>query len=139
MSNGSPAEKPPVPTATPNATVKPAAGKGCVGCAGLMGLFVLVFWLADYAGCAWTKSGTDTDAYRKSPRDPTVRYVGPGGAVAGFDNYGRTTRLPPGTAVRATNTSYADPMNGPTRVYIVIEGDLRGMQVPLSEHDLEPQ
>jgi hypothetical protein len=32
-----------------------------------------------------------------------------------------------------------DPAAGPTKIYTVTEGEWRGMQVPLSESDLEPQ
>jgi len=68
-----------------------------------------------------------------------MRRVGPLGAVVGYDNYGRPTRLPPGTKVRATRSSYSDPMAGPKTIYIVEEGAFRGTQVPLGEHELEPQ
>jgi hypothetical protein len=110
-----------------------------MGCLGFVALWILVFWIADYAGCHWTKSGSGPDSATTPAKDPSLRHVGPRGAVAGYDNHGRTTRLSPGTAVRATGTSYMDPMNGPTKIYTVNEGSLRGMQVPLSESDLEPQ
>jgi len=32
------------------------AKNGCAGCAGLVVVFVVVFWIADYAGCKWTQS-----------------------------------------------------------------------------------
>jgi hypothetical protein len=113
--------------------------KGCMGCLVLGGLFFVVFTIANIAGCEWTRTNEAGSTSSQSPKDPSLRYIGPRGAVAGYDNHGRTTRLPPGTAVRATGTSYMDPMNGPTKIYTVNEGSLRGMQVPLSESDLEPQ
>jgi hypothetical protein len=100
--------------------------------------FVVVFWIADYAGCEWTKTN-DAVTANVSPKDPSLRYVGPLGAVVGYDNYGGETRLQPGTAVRLSGGSYVDPMTGPKKIYVVTEGSLRGMQVPLSESDLEPQ
>jgi hypothetical protein len=110
-----------------------------MGCLGFVALWIVVFWIADYSGCEWTKTNDAGTTSSQPPKDPSLRHVGPRGAVAGYDNHGRTTRLPPGTAVRATGTSYMDPMNGPTKIYTVNEGSLRGMQVPLSESDLEPQ
>lgn len=91
------------------------------------------------AGCDWTKTTDTGSACSQTSKDPSLRYIGPRGAVAGYDNHSRTTRLTPGTAVRADGGSYMDPSAGPTKIYTVTEGSLRGMQVPLSESDLEPQ
>jgi hypothetical protein len=129
---------PPPIQAQPSPT-KVSGSKGCMGCLVFAGLFFVVFTIANIAGCEWTKTNNAGSISSQAPKDPSLRYVGPRGAVAGYDNNGRTTRLPPGTAVRATGTSYMDPMNGPTKIYTVTEGEWRGMQVPLSERDLEPQ
>ena len=111
-----------------------------MGCLGFGVLFFVVFCIADIAGCNRTKTTTDsaTTANTSPAKDPSLRYVGPRGAVAGYDNYGRTTRLPPGTALRATGQSYMGP-GGPTQIYTVTEGNWQGMMVPLSEGDLEPR
>ena len=134
-----PATGPPLPPGSqPH---QPGAKNGCMGCLGFGVLFFVVFCIADIAGCNWTKTTTDsaTTANTSPAKDPSLRYIGPGGAVAGHDNYGHTTRLPPGTAVRASGGAYVDPMAGPTTIYVVTEGSLRGMQVPLSESDLAPR
>lgn len=115
------------------------AKNGYMGCLGFGVLFFIVFWIADIAGCEWTKTNNAGTTSSLPAKDPGLRHIGPGGAVAGYDNYGRTTRLLPGTAVRATGTAYMDPINGPTKIYTVTEGEWRGMQVPVSERDLEPQ
>lgn len=126
------------PTAPPQGTptTQPKQpGKGCAGCLGIIVLCFIIGFIADIAGCNPT---TETQT-NKPARDPNLRYVGSRGAVAGYDNHGRTTRLAPGTALRAAGGSYMDPMAGPKKIYVVTEGELRGMQVPLSESDLEPQ
>jgi hypothetical protein len=110
-----------------------------MGCLGFVALFILVFWIADYAGCDWTKSGGGPASATAPAKDPSLRYIGPRGAVAGYDNYDLANRLPPGTAVRATGGSYMDPSTGPTKIYTVTEGKWRGTQVPLSESELEPR
>lgn len=110
-----------------------------MGCLAFAGLFFVVFTIANIAGCDWTKTKDAGTTGSQPSKDPSLRYIGPRGAVAGYDNHGRTTRLPPGTAVRASGSSYVDPTAGPTKIYTVTEGSLRGMQVPLSESDLEPQ
>ena len=117
---------------------QPGAKSGCIGCLGFGALFFVVFCIADIAGCNWTKTNDAATGTSKPSQDPSLRLIGPRGAVAGYDNYGRTTRLPPGTAVRATGQSYMGP-GGPTRIYTLTEGNLQGMMVPLSESDLASQ
>jgi hypothetical protein len=111
-----------LPSPSPNQPFanKLTGSKGCVGCLAFAGLFFVVFTIANIAGCEWTKTndaGSTTSS--QPPKDPSLRYIGARGAVAGYDNYGRANRLPPGTAVRATDTFYVDPMNGPTKIYSV--------------------
>ena len=53
---------PPSSPDSPQATNTPAGGskkpaKGCAGCLGLVAIFIVVFWIADFAGCQWTKNG----------------------------------------------------------------------------------
>jgi hypothetical protein len=78
---------------------------GCMGCLGFVGLFFVVFTIANMAGCEWTKTNDAANSASKPSQDPSLRHIGPRGAVAGYDNRGRTTRLPPGTAVRASSLS----------------------------------
>ena len=35
---------------------QPNAKKGGIGCAGLVVVFFIAFWISDYAGCKWTQS-----------------------------------------------------------------------------------
>ena len=35
---------------------KSTANKGCMGCLGFIAMWILVFWIADFAGCEWTKT-----------------------------------------------------------------------------------
>jgi hypothetical protein len=136
MSEQSPQEQEGNPASEPT----PKAAKGCSGCLSLIVIFPIVFWIADFAGCGWTRDGTPKATVNgRSTADPGTRHVGPLGAVVGYDNYGRPTLLPPGTTVRATGSTYSDPMAGPKTIYIVAEGAFRGTQVPLSEYELEPQ
>jgi hypothetical protein len=122
----------------PRSGQTPQATKGCSGCLALLVIFPIVFWIADFAGCGWTGDGTPQPGVSGRSAEPGMRRVGPRGAVVGYDQYGRPTRLPPGTAVRASGSSYSDPMTGPKTIYIVAEGAFRGTQVPLGEHELEP-
>ena len=102
-------------------------------------MFSGVFWIADFTGCGWTREGAhETTVSGRPTTDPGIRRVGPLGAVVGYDNYGRATRLPAGTAVQVTASYYHDPMAGRKTIYVVAEGAFRGTQVTLSEHELEP-
>ena len=97
------------------------------------------------AGACWvvlqtkkTNEGAMQELQRQSDpaaTDPSIRYIGDNGAVAGYDNYGSPVRLQPGTIVRATGSTY----RGTQRVYIISKGAMAGMQVPLSESDLRPK
>ena len=127
------------PASDPTGTT-PKTARGCSGCLALIVMFPVVFWIVDFAGCGWTRDGTPEATVNGRPVSKhDVRYVGPLGAVVGYDNYGRPTRLAPGTAVRGTGSTYTDPMTGPKTIYIVAEGAFRGTQVPLGEHELEQQ
>jgi len=90
--------------------------------------------LALLAGCG---GGSGPAAVSRSSQDPSLRYIGPRGAVAVVDNLGHTKRLPPGTAVRAIRDTFPTPA-GPMKIYVVTEGSLGGSYVPLGERDLAP-
>ncbi len=54
--------------ASPTGNQQPVPKKnGCAGCFGFVVLFVVVFWIADYAGCKWTQgqSGGESAAISK--------------------------------------------------------------------------
>ena len=137
MSNTN-AEPQPGPS-TDETTRRPAHPKWLSGWVGWVVAFYAIFWISDHAGCQWTNPDTKASTNGRSTAEPGTRRVGPLGAVVGYDNYGRPTRLPPGTAVQATGSTYTDPMGGPKTIYVVEEGAFRGTQVPLGEHELEPQ
>ena len=110
-------------------------GKRRVGLFSLTVTFLMPFWIVVSTGCG----PPEQPQVGRRSNDPNLRYVGAGGAVAVHDNYGGETRLPPGTVVRATRSSFIDPMVGPIGIYLAIEGSHRGVPVPISEADLEPQ
>jgi hypothetical protein len=83
-------------TAQPPPAAKSQAGKGCAGCLGLIILYALIGWIADMVGC----NDSSKQAPASTTTDPNVRYVGANGAVFGQDQYGRTSRLEPGTSLR---------------------------------------
>jgi hypothetical protein len=85
------------------------------------------------AGCG----GSGPAAVSRPSQDPSLRYIGPRGAVAVVDNLGHTKRLPPGTPVRAIRDTFPTPA-GPMKIYVVTEGSLGGSFVPLGERDLAP-
>jgi len=87
--------------------------------------------IALLAGCG----GSSPAVNSTTSQEPGLRHIGPRGAVAVVDNYGRTKRLPPGTAVRAIRDTFPTPA-GPMKIYMVTEGSLGGMFVPLGERDL---
>ncbi|MEO8426542.1 MAG: hypothetical protein ABI651_05445 [Verrucomicrobiota bacterium] len=91
-------------------------------------------FLALVAGCG----GSNPAANNRPSQDPSLRYIGPRGAVAVIDNYGHTKRLPPGTAIRVIRDTFLTPA-GPMKIYVVSEGSLSGTFVPLGERDLAPQ
>ena len=125
-------------TAPPNYSRQPQERHGSkeyARCLSIIILLPIIAWMAGVAGCSKTE---ETPQPRTSSVDPNIRYIGSRGAVAGYDNHGRTTRLAPGTSVRPTGSTYMDPA-GPKKVYVVLEGDLKGMPVPLSGSDLRPQ
>lgn len=111
---------------------KPTAKQGCLGCLGVVILCGLIGGIADEVGCNDSSNKGSIGA----PINPNIRHIGPNGAVFGYDNHGRTSRLSPGTTVRRTNTSA--PASG-QQVYVIVDGQWAGAQVPLSESDLEPQ
>ena len=86
------------------------------------------------AGCG----DSSPAAISRPSQDPSLRYIGPRGAVVVIDNHGRTKRLPPGTGVRAIRDTFPTPA-GPMKIYVVTEGSLGGIFVPLSESDLARQ
>lgn len=85
----------------------------------------------------YSTTQSNTSNQSESSRDPRYRYVGPSGAVVGTDSLGRATRLAPGTPVKPTGSRYIDPMNGPTTIYLVVDGELKGTTVPVRDRDLE--
>jgi hypothetical protein len=125
---------PPPSPAGQSASPKPKQpmGKGCMGCLGVVVLLMVIGWITEIGGC---DGDNKPPRSAQAPADPSIRYIGVNGAVAGYDNYGSPVRLPPGTGVRATGGTYM----GTQKIYVVTEGALAGMQVPLSESDLRPQ
>ena len=97
----------------------------------------MVFGLACVALLAGCGASSPPEIGRPS-HDPSLRYIGPRGAVAVVDNYGHTKRLPPGTPVRAIRDTFPTPA-GPMKIYVVTEGGLGGSFLPLGERDLAPQ
>ncbi len=94
----------------------------------------VAFCITQIVGSDWTKTGDDSASQSdKSPKNPSVRRVGARGAIAGQNQHGGTTRLRPGTTVRSTGSTY-----GSQRIYVVVDGELAGMSVPLDESDLQP-
>ena len=86
------------------------------------------------AGCG---GGSSPVAISTSSQDPSLRYIGPRGAVAVVDNLGHTKRLPPGTPVRAIRDTFPTPA-GPMKIYVVTKGSFGGSFVALGERDLAP-
>ena len=100
-------------------------------------LLRLAFGLTCVALLAGCGGGSSPVAISKPSQDPSLRYIGPRGAVAVVDNLGHTKRLPPGTAVRAVRDTFPTP-TGPMKIYVVTEGSLGGSFLPLGERDLAP-